>query len=175
MIEHSTDSDYFSFTTGAGSVTLNVNVATYGPTLAAQEELFDSNGNLIATAANASTLSQTLTDTLAAGTYYLEVASQGNITVGAGYGQSVGQFTISGTVAASSGTPTFTLSGALSVNEGAVYTLNLSASDPGHSVSSWQIDWGDGNTQTITGDPSSILHTFAVGPNNYTISADGNR
>ena len=68
--------------------------------------------------------------------------------------------------------PTLSVSGLASVNEGAVYTLNLSSSDPGtDTISSWEITWGDGNVQTVTGNPASVTHTYADGSNNYTISA----
>ena len=40
-----------------------------------------------------------------------------------------------------------------------------------HTISSWTINWGDGHTQTVTGDPSSVTHTYAQGPNNFTITA----
>jgi hypothetical protein len=92
VIAQTTDTDYFSFTTGAGAVTLNVNVAQYGPTLHARAQLFDASGNLIATAADANNLSQTISTTLAAGTYYIAVESFGQ------YGD-VGQYTVSGSVA----------------------------------------------------------------------------
>jgi VCBS repeat-containing protein len=68
--------------------------------------------------------------------------------------------------------PTLTLSGAGSVNEGSIYTLGLSSSDPGQdTISSWTITWGDGAVQTVSGNPSSVAHTYADGPNSYTISA----
>jgi hypothetical protein len=165
VIEKTTDTDYFSFTTGAGAVTLNVNVAQYGATLHARAQLFDANGNLIATAADANSLAQTISTTLAAGTYYIAVESYGQ------YGD-VGQYTVSGSVAAvSASNPTLTLSGAASVNELAAYTLNLSASDPGHTISSWIVNWGDGSSQTVTGNPSTVTHTYASGPHAYTINA----
>ncbi len=64
-----------------------------------------------------------------------------------------------------------TLSGPATVAEGTPYTLGLSATDPGHVVSGWSVTWGDGTTQAVTGDPSGVTHTYAVGPNAYTISA----
>ena len=171
IIESTGQTDYYSFTTGAGTDTFNMNVAQFGPTLHAQLQLFNSSGALVATAANANTLGQTLTANLAAGSYYLVAESYGQ------YGD-VGQYTLSGTVATGgSSTPTFAISGAASVNEQAGYTLNLSASDAGQTISSWSINWGDGNTQTVTGNPSTVSHTYATGPNSYTISAtatDGN-
>ena len=51
------------------------------------------------------------------------------------------------------------------------YTLNLSKSDPGaDTISQWTINWGDG-TQVVSGNPSSVTHTYADGTANYTISA----
>lgn len=67
--------------------------------------------------------------------------------------------------------PTLSLSGLASVNEGAVYTLNLSEIDPGaDTISSWTINWGDG-TQTVAGNPASVTHKFVDGKKSYVISA----
>ena len=167
IIEQTNQTDYYSFTTGAGTDTFNMNVAQYGAMLHAKLQLFDSSGNLVATAANASTLGQTLTATLSAGTYYIVAESYGQ------YGD-VGQYTLSGSVVpAGTGpsNPTLTLSGAASVNEQATDKLSLSASDPGQTISSWSVNWGDGNVQTVSGNPSSVTHAYASGPNSYTISA----
>src|SRR5262249_8903280 len=68
--------------------------------------------------------------------------------------------------------PTLTLSGASAANEGSTYTLNLSASDPGQdTIASWTITWGDGNVQTVSGNPGSVTHTYADGTQTFTISA----
>ncbi len=58
--------------------------------------------------------------------------------------------------------PTVSISGDSSVNEGAVYTLTLSATDPGDDpITHWVIDWGAGGyPQTIWGNPSSITHIY---------------
>jgi hypothetical protein len=63
-----------------------------------------------------------------------------------------------------------TISGPSSINEGATYTLTLSFSGS-PAPTSWSVTWGDGNTQSISGNPSSVTHTYADGPNKYTISA----
>ena len=70
-------------------------------------------------------------------------------------------------------TPTLSISGAASVNAGALYTLNLTHADVGaDTISKWNINWGDGTAvQEVTGNPTSATHTYAAGPNNYTISA----
>ncbi|MGE5376114.1 MAG: Ig-like domain-containing protein [Bacteroidota bacterium] len=68
--------------------------------------------------------------------------------------------------------PTLTISGNADVDEGSLYTLNLSSSDPGtDTIAHWTIDWGDGSVQTVTSNPSSATHTYADGPNSYIISA----
>src|SRR5208282_5324350 len=73
--------------------------------------------------------------------------------------------------------PTISISGASSATEGSPYTLNLHYSDVGEDpVLNWTINWGDGtesspDVQTVSGNPSSVTHTFASGPNDYDISA----
>jgi uncharacterized delta-60 repeat protein len=67
--------------------------------------------------------------------------------------------------------PTLAISGAASVNEGAVYTLSLTSSDPGtDAISQWTINWGD-SIEVVSGNPASVTHTYADGTANYTISA----
>ena len=83
------DTDYFSFV-GNGACSLSVNVAD-GGTLHASANLYDAKGNLVASAADASTLGQSIVSVLPLGTYYLEVGSFGD------YGD-VGQYTVSGSV-----------------------------------------------------------------------------
>src|SRR5262245_49063126 len=68
--------------------------------------------------------------------------------------------------------PTLTVSGPSAVDEGSVYTLGLASTDPGaDTISKWVVTWGDGTTSTGTGNPSSVTHTYADGPADYTISA----
>ena len=68
--------------------------------------------------------------------------------------------------------PNLAVSGAGTVNAGATYTLSLSSNDPGtDKISQWMIQWGDGNTQIVAGNPSSVTHVYAVGGNTYTIIA----
>ncbi len=67
--------------------------------------------------------------------------------------------------------PTLGMSGDPEVALGEVYQLGLSTSDPGaDTVASWDINWGDGNVETIAGGATSASHTYALdGP--YTITA----
>src|SRR4051794_20150789 len=65
----------------------------------------------------------------------------------------------------------FTIGGE-EVPEGATHTLALASTDPGaDTITSWTINWGDGNVQSILGNPNSAIHVYADGTVNYTISA----
>lgn len=98
VITTSRDLDYFAFTTGAGQVTLSVNVASGVNNLDARLELRNAAGAVIASAAPADSFGASITVTVAAGSYRLVVASQGN------YGD-VGQYTIAGTIVPEAATP----------------------------------------------------------------------
>jgi uncharacterized delta-60 repeat protein len=74
------------------------------------------------------------------------------------------------TITINDATPTFTLTGAASVDEGSPYTLNMAANDP-DAVTGWTVTWGDGVVQTVSGNPSSLTHVYPYGANNDTISA----
>ena len=103
------------------------------------------------------------------------------------YAEGPNNYTISATAADDVGTysantvsvevdhipPAVLISGSSSVIEGSVYTLDLSGTEIGpETISSWTIDWGDGTAaQTVTGNPSTVTHTYAAGPNNFTITA----
>jgi uncharacterized protein YidB (DUF937 family) len=50
--------------------------------------------------------------------------------------------------------------------------LNLSAADPGTDpITSWTINWGDGTTEPVAGNPSSVSHSYALVHRTYDISA----
>ncbi|MFV2065460.1 MAG: DUF4347 domain-containing protein, partial [Pirellulales bacterium] len=67
------------------------------------------------------------------------------------------------TLTVSNTAPTLTTIGAATVNEGALYTLNVTATDPGNdSISSWTINWGDGSVDTIAGDPAAVTHLYGA-------------
>ncbi len=61
------------------------------------------------------------------------------------------------------------ISGASFTPEGVSYTLQLDSA--GRNVTQWTINWGDGATDTVAGTATSASHTYADGPNGYTISA----
>jgi hypothetical protein len=90
IINSTSDVDAFSFVTSAGTVNFSVNVAQYGAMLDATLKLVDLNGTVIASS-DTSSLSESLTASVGAGSYRLMVSSKGV------YGD-VGQYTVSGTI-----------------------------------------------------------------------------
>jgi len=67
---------------------------------------------------------------------------------------------------------TVNISGNSTVEEGEVYTLNLSATDPdGIEITGWTINWGDGTIDNIAGNPPSVTHTYTTPGESYNIIA----
>jgi hypothetical protein len=80
IIERPTDTDYFSFTTAGGSVTLSVTGASVGQMLDPILTVYNASGVQVANA-DTSALNETLTTTLSAGTYYVSVKGHGYVSV----------------------------------------------------------------------------------------------
>jgi len=157
------DKDAFSFTTSAGTVELDLNVAEVGANLDSVLELWTAEGTLIATADPSNDYGATISMSLDAGDYVLIVRSTGE------YG-SVGQYTISATLPAE--TIAIDISGDSTAAQGHEYTLNLDQTAIGEDpIQSWTIDWGDGNVEVINGNPDSATHTYNGDPGQYTILA----
>jgi hypothetical protein len=111
IVANLSDSDYFSFNTAGGRVSLNVNVASVGPNLDAQLSLYNSLAQLIASVNPTTSFAASLTTTLAAGTYYAAV-SGGNV-----YG-SAGQYTFTGSVTTTSAPEIEVFDGTTSLTDG---------------------------------------------------------
>jgi hypothetical protein len=97
IIATTADQDFFSFSTGAGQISVSANVLSYND-LDTRIELRDAGGALIASAAPSNSFNATITSNVAAGSYRLVVASNGN------YGD-VGQYTVGGTIVAAAAAP----------------------------------------------------------------------
>ena len=95
VIETVGDSDYFSFTTTGGTVTLTGNVAAYGAMLNLKLSVFNTAGQLVGSADSAA-LSETLNLNLSAGTYYIAIAGHGWVSAGQGQGSGadIGQYSL---------------------------------------------------------------------------------
>ena len=58
--------------------------------------------------------------------------------------------------------PTLSAGGLQAVYAGDVFSLELTSSDPGaDTISSWRIDWGDGQVIDYAGNPGQLSHTYA--------------
>ena len=109
LITTRTDVDYFSFTTSAAAVTLNVNSAPVGANLDIEAKLYNSVGTLVASSNPFLSLNASIIANLDAGTYYLKIDGTGagtpTATPPTGYSDyaSIGQYSISGTIGAVAG------------------------------------------------------------------------
>lgn len=67
--------------------------------------------------------------------------------------------------------PTLTTTGSGTAIAGSVYTLNLSATDPGaDTITGWTINWGDGTIDTIAGNPTTVTHTYTANQAGFTFN-----
>src|SRR5207302_8264837 len=64
------------------------------------------------------------------------------------------------------------LSGAATANPKVPYTLNLSAADASADpITGWTIQWGDGTSAVVAGNPNAVTHTYALVHRSYIVSA----
>ena len=157
LISTRTDSDYFQFTTGAGTVTLNVNPAAVGANLDIEASLYDSNGTLVTSSNPLQALNASLSANLAAGQYFLKIdgVGAGNPTTNppTGYTDyaSIGQYAISGSIIATGGASLSIVAADASKIEGNsgsqayTFTVNRTGDTTGTSSA----------TYTVTGSGSS--------------------
>jgi len=106
IIERNTDVDFFSFTTAAGTIELDVDPFYRSPNLDIRADLYDASGNPVASHDPQGRLDALITAEVPAGTYYLSIDGVGDGDLITGYSDygSLGYYSISATVAAE-GTP----------------------------------------------------------------------
>ncbi len=76
------------------------------------------------------------------------------------------------TLTVNNAVPTLTATGAATVTSGSLYTLILSATDPGDdTITGWMVNWGDGAIEQIAGDPGSVTHTYTSDGLTFSITA----
>jgi PKD repeat protein len=166
FIERNTDVDVFRFLAGAGSLSINVAPAPFGPDLKVQADLLDSGGNVLASS-SLSTLGASVSATVQAGMYYLSISGVGSgdpATTGYSDYASLGQYVIEGTVVdpGSMKPPTAVIEAAPTTGEAplAVTFSSSGSTDDGVIVSrAW--NFGDGSTSC---DPNPS-HTFTSAGN----------
>ncbi len=145
------DVDVFQFST-SGNVMLNLNPAPRGGNLNIEAKISDAQGNVIATS-DPSGLSASFNQSLGAGIYYLTVDGVGAGDLSSGYSDyaSIGQFSITGTLTASSGQPPIAAVSANPTSGTTPLTVNFSSQgsyDPDGTIVSYSWNFGDGTNST---------------------------
>jgi hypothetical protein len=169
IIETVADVDVFRFTTGAGNVTLDVKGASVGQNLDIVTKLLDSTGKVLVTSDASDKVNANISTSLSAGTYYLQVGSNGL------YGR-VGQYTISGTLPQVSTIETFpeVSINDINVNETngtATFTVSLSkAATNGTSVNFTTANGTAASGEDYTTKTGTL--NFATGETSKTITVD---
>jgi hypothetical protein len=168
VISTMADVDVFRFTTGAGTVIFDIKGASLGQNLDVLAKLLDDKGNELVVSNPGDKINASISTALNAGTYYLQVGSNGQ------YGR-VGQYTVAGNVAQGTVvTPPEASINNVSVTEGqegntATFTVNLSQAATG-AVS---VDFATANGTASSGtDYTAKTGTinFAAGETSKTIT-----
>jgi len=104
-IEKMTDRDWFSFTTGAGTVTFTADVPNGYNNLDAAIELYDSAGVLITSASPTNSFDASITLSVSGGSYYVVVSGSGpsSGSSATNYGFNVGAYSLVGSIVPVSG------------------------------------------------------------------------
>ena len=97
IIHERNDVDYFSFTTGAGNVAIQIDPVASRGSLDAEATLYDSQGNQVAISNPTDGINASFNENLAAGEYFIKVDGVGKAGVYSDYG-SLGYFEITGTI-----------------------------------------------------------------------------
>jgi chitodextrinase len=151
VIEQNTDLDVFSFSAGAGSITINVTPA-YAGNLDVFAELLNASGTTIAASNPLTLLGASISATVAtAGKYYLRVSGGAKVDPSIGYSNygSLGEYTVSGTIPAGVGNQppvaSMVVSPSTSVTPYTLLTFDASGStDPESQIASYAWNFGDG-------------------------------
>jgi len=161
VIERPTDVDWFSFTSGAGTISISVTPAARAANLDVLLELRDAAGNLLANANPVDALPASLGTTVPlAGTYYLTVQGVGKgdpLTSGYSDYGSLGQYAVSGSVPSSAGQPP--VATATATPASGIVPLNVAFSsagsyDPDGSIAAYAWNFGDGSPVATGASPS---------------------
>ncbi|QEF98823.1 Calx-beta domain protein [Stieleria maiorica] len=185
IVERNDDDDLFTFLTDAGTVSFDVTPFERGPNLDIYAALLDATGALIVASNPVGSLSATLSATLAAGQYYVQVtgAGQGDaLTTGyTDYG-SLGAYTISGSIVqTNAGYVSISATGAdQSEGDSGPKSFTFEVTRSGDTSSAADVAWsvsGSGSSATDAADfiggvlPGGIV-AFAAGETLKTVTVD---
>ncbi|HQR34575.1 MAG TPA: PKD domain-containing protein [Blastocatellia bacterium] len=153
IIERTTDNDYFSFLTGAGTITFTITPGPRSPNLDIRADLLNSSGALIASS-NLSTLSTSISLNVPAGTYYLAIDGIGTGDPSAGYSDyaSLGEFNITGVIIDPGALQPPTAKASANITSGnaplAVNFSSAGSTDPDGLITNYSWNFGNGATST---------------------------
>ncbi len=177
-IERNTDSDWFSFWSDGGAVSINVDPANLGPNLAIEADLYNSAGQLLQVVNTPGALNAALNFTLpGSGQYFLKVVGAGKgdpATTGFSNYASLGNYRITGTLQAYTGgggggggtvnNPPLANNDSASTTAGVPVTVNVLAndSDPdGDPLTITSVDNVQGGTAVISN--GAVIFTPTAG------------
>jgi hypothetical protein len=186
IIERNTDVDFFSFTTGAGAISLAVTPSGRSPNLDILAELYDATGTLVATANPADLLAASLNATVSAGTYYLKVDGTGKgDPLGTGYSDygSLGQYAITGTIISGTAPPTLAIAATNATqtegNSGTkafTFTVTRAGNTSGANAVNWAVTGNGTNAANATDFANNTLPSgtvsFAPGETSKVITVE---
>ncbi len=163
LITTRTDADLFKFTTGAGTVSFATGSVSPSPNLDMLLSIYDGAGNLV-TFANTASMTGALTTTLAAGTYYLALdgTAPGDPLTAYNDYDSLGQYTLTGTVQTTGNQPPLAVASATPTTGTAPLVVVFSSNgsyDADGTISSFNWDFGDGSAQSTEASPT---HTYSA-------------
>lgn len=168
-----TDVDVFRFSTGAGTIMLNIAGPSPQPNLDLKAELLSASGQLLQVSDSSPALNAGIAATLPAGTYYLRLSGVGAgdpLTTGYSNYASLGDYVITGTLVATSDSPNqlpvaVASGGPLTGTAPLPVTFSSAGSyDPDGSIVSYAWDFGDGTSSTAA-SPTKTYSTAGT----YTV------
>jgi subtilisin-like proprotein convertase family protein len=166
IIERNTDVDFFSFTTGAGPISLTVTPSGRSPNLDILAQLYNASGVLVASSNPADFLAASISATVGAGTYYLKVDGVGKgDPLGTGYTDygSLGQYAITGSII--SGTKSISIAKTTDGNEAGSVSSVFTLTRTGDLSSALTVNY------TLAGTATPGVDYTGTTPNTVTFAA----
>jgi len=163
IIETPGDVDYFSFTAGAGNVTLKLDPAPLRPMMDVVASLYSSSGQLLAESNDPDGTSASISVTVPKGQYFLAIDGVGDINPLPGYSDygSIGQYRISGTFTDAENAPPVAMASADKTSGNAPLTVKFSSAgsvDPeGSALTSYVWNFGDGSATVNNVGPTKVF------------------